>query len=60
MTKLKQRGNSCNVLYSRVNNLWIKGIQFLTSRGVLFMRIWGKSKFHKMLEEVMQEQGMVN
>jgi len=42
MTKLKQFWNKLDVNYSRENNLWVEGVQCLTSSEALFLRDFGQ------------------
>ena len=58
MTKLKQFSYKIDILYSRENKPWIEVVQFLISRGELFPRDLGKTKFYRALEEAMWRQGM--
>lgn len=55
MTKQRQFSNEFNVLYSRENNPWVGGGQYLISSGACFPRVLGQEQ----VAEASKKQGMI-
>lgn len=56
ITKLKQFSNEFDVLHSRENNQWVRGLYCLTNKGALPDGLWARASFTECLLAVAMQK----